>query len=111
LLSEERGCAAMMYVLANVTVKYGQLAGFNEAMVTVKRVMEANGWKLLGAWSTVIGDIHEVHDLWEVEDANAVSAGLAGAYEQPEFVQAAVQLSAIVDRESLRLLAKTPYSP
>jgi hypothetical protein len=69
------------YVYANVKVKYGQLPAFFEQMVTIKRVMEENGWKLVGAWSTVIGDIHEVHDPWEVEDANSVPAGFAGAFE------------------------------
>jgi hypothetical protein len=101
----------MMYVLANVKVKYGQLPVFNEAMTTVKRVMEANGWKLLGAWSTVIGDIFEVHDLWEVENADAVAGALAAAYQEPDFVEAAVRLSAVCDRETLTLMAKTPYSP
>jgi hypothetical protein len=101
----------MPYVYANVKVKYGQLPAFFEAMVTIKRVMEANGWKLAGAWSTVIGDIHEVHDLWEVEDANTVPSGFAGAYEDAEFVQAAAQLATIADREVLSLVTKTPYSP
>jgi NIPSNAP len=101
----------MPYVYANVKVKYGQLPAFFEQMVTIKRVMEENGWTLAGAWSTVIGDIHEVHDLWEVEDANAVPNGFAGAFEDPEFVAAAAALSAIADREVLSLVTKTPYSP
>ena len=101
----------MPYVYANVKVKYGQLPAFYEAMVTIKRVMEENGWTLVGAWSTVIGDLHEVHDLWEVEDANTVPAAFAAAYEDPDFVQAATQLAAIADREVLSLVTKTPYSP
>ena len=101
----------MPYVYANVKVKYGQLPAFYEAMVTVKRVMEEHGWMLVGAWSTVIGDLHEVHDLWEVEDANTVPAAFAAAYEDPEFVQAATQVAAVADREVLSLVTKTPYSP
>ena len=101
----------MPYVYANVKVKYGQLPASYEAMVTIRRVMEENGWKLVGAWSTVIGDIHEVHDMWEVEDANAVPAGFAAAYEDSESVQASAQLATIADREVLSLVAKTPYSP
>ena len=42
----------MPYVYANVKVRYGQLPAFYEEMVTVKRAMEANGWKLIGAYST-----------------------------------------------------------
>ena len=101
----------MPYVYANVNVKYGQLPAFYEAMVTIKRVMEENGWKLVGAWSTLIGDIHEVHDLWEVVDANTVPNGFAAAFEDPEFVQASARLATIADREVLSLVTKTPYSP
>jgi len=101
----------LLYLYANVKIKYGQLAAFNEAMVTVKRVMEVNGWKLVGAWTTLIGDLHEVHDLWEVEDANVVPAAFAAAYQDPDFVQAATDLSKIIDREVLSLVTKTPYSP
>ena len=101
----------MPYVYANVKVKYGQLPAFFEAMVTIKRVMEEHGWTLVGGWSTVIGDLHEVHDLWEVEDANTVPAAFAAAYEDPEFVQAATQIAAVAEREVLSLVTKTPYSP
>ena len=101
----------MPYVYANVKIKYGQLPAFFEAMTTVRRVMEANGWKMVGAWSTLIGDLHEVHDLWEVEDANVVPAALIAAYEDPDFVAAATQVAQVTDREVLSLVAKTPYSP
>ena len=100
----------MLYVYANVKVKYGQLAAFNEAMVTVKRVMEEHGWKLVGAWTTLIGDLHEVHDLWEVADANAVPAAFAAAYEDPDFVQAVAEIAEVAEREVLSLVTKTPYS-
>jgi NIPSNAP len=101
----------MPYVYANVKVRYGQLPAFNEAMVTIKRVMEANGWTLVGGWMTLVGDLHEVHDVWEVEDADAVPAGFAAASQDPDFVRAAAELSEIIDREVLSLVAKTPYSP
>jgi hypothetical protein len=99
------------YVYANVKVKYGQLPAFFEEMVTVKRIMEQHGWTLVGAWSTLIGDLHEVHDLWEVADANTVPNAFAAAYEDAAFVQALGQISTIADREVLSLVAKTPYSP
>jgi hypothetical protein len=52
-----------------------------------------------------------VHDLWEVEDANTVPAGCAGAFEDPEFAAACAALAAIADREVLSFVTKTPYSP
>lgn len=101
----------MPYAYANIKVKYGQLPVFYEAMVTVRRVMEANGWRLVGAWGTLIGDLHEVHDVWEVADANAVPAAFAAAYEDPEFVAAVARIAEAADREVLSLVEKTPYSP
>jgi hypothetical protein len=101
----------MPYVYANVKVRYGQLPAFYEEMVTVKRAMEANGWKLIGAYSTVIGDLHEVHDLWEVPDANTVPSAFAAAYEDASFVEAVTRIAAVAEREVLSLCEKTPYSP
>jgi hypothetical protein len=107
----EKGLRLLLYVYANVKIKYGQLPVFNEAMVTVKRVMEANGWNLVGGWTTLVGDLHEAHDIWEIEDANVVATAFAAAYQDPDFVQAAAELSKIIDREVLSLVTKAPYSP
>jgi NIPSNAP len=101
----------VLYVYANVKIKYGQLPAFNAAMAVVKRVMEANGWTLVGGWMTLVGDLHEIHDIWEVADANVVPAAFAAAAEDPDFVEAAAELSKIIDREVLSLVTKTPYSP
>jgi hypothetical protein len=101
----------VLYVYANVKVKYGGLVVFNEAMATVKRVMEQHGWKMVGGWTTLIGDLHEVHDLWEVQDANAVPAAFAAAYQDPDFAEAAAQIAQVADREVISLVTKTPYSP
>ena len=102
----------MPYVYANVKVKYGQLPASYEAMVTIRRVMEENGWKLLGAWSTVIGDIHDVHDMWEVEDANKHGADRLCRGRRGSRVRAGVR-PAGDDRRPRGPLARRedPYSP
>jgi hypothetical protein len=101
----------VLYVYANVKLKYGGLVAFNEAMVTIKRVMEQHGWNMVGAWTTLIGDLHEVHDLWEVASADDVASAFAAAYQDPDFVQAAARIAEVADREVLSLVTKTPYSP
>jgi len=40
-----------------------------------------------------------------------VPAAFAGAYEDPEFLQAAAEVAAVAERETLSLVMKTPYSP
>jgi hypothetical protein len=52
-----------------------------------------------------------VHDLWEVEDANAVPNAFAAAYADADFAEASARLADIADREVLSLVTKTPYSP
>ncbi len=100
-----------MYLYANVKVKYGKLPEFNATMAEVVPIMERRGWKLIGAWSTIFGDIHEVHDIWEVSDANAVPATLSEVVTDAGFIEHAGALSEQIDREVLGLLAKTPFSP
>jgi len=59
---------------------------------------------------SVIGDLHEVQDIWEVQDANTVPGAFAAAYEDPESVWAAALLATIGDRGG-PLARKTPYGP
>jgi len=100
-----------IYLYAKVRLKYGKLLEFNETMAAVVPMMEQKGWKLVGAWSTIFGDIHEVHDIWEVPDANAVPATLAQLAEDAGFAEHFAALSEQIDREVLSLVAKTPFSP
>ena len=102
---------ASVYLHAKVQLKYGRLPEFNETMAAVVPLMEAKGWKLVGSWSPIFGDIHEVHDLWEVPDANAVPATLAELAEDAGFGEHFAALSDQIDREVLSLVAKTPFSP
>jgi len=100
-----------LYLHAKVQLKYGKLLEFNETMAQVVPVMEQTGWKLVGAWSTIFGDIHEVHDIWEVPDANAVPASLAELAGDAGFGELFQALTEQIDREVLSLVTKTPFSP
>ena len=102
---------ASVYLYAKVQLKYGKMAEFNETMAVVVPLMEEKGWKLVGAWSPIFGDIHEVHDIWEVPDANAVPATLAQLAEDAGFAEHFAALSEQIDREVLSLVVKTPFSP
>ena len=69
-----------------------------------------------GAGSFILGRQDRGNpDFWEeaeeIEDANDVAAAFAAASQDPDFVQAATELSKIIDREVLSLVTKTPYSP
>src|SRR4051812_44773981 len=99
------------YCVARIVVRYGKMAEFVDAMQRLVPVMEDRGWKLLASYQTIIGNIHEAHDIWELPDADAVGAGLAAAAEDPRFQALVPELAAAIESETLSIVAKTPFSP
>ena len=102
---------APVYLHSKIKLKYGQLGAFNDAMAEAKPIVEEHGWKLVGAWSTMIGDLNEVHDIWEIKDANAVGSVMRSAFADPAFRAVAAQFAEQIEEEILTVLTKTPYSP
>jgi hypothetical protein len=90
-------------------VNHGQLAAFHEPMVAIKRLIKKDGWKLVAAWSAVIGDLHEVHDLSAVEDRGTVRATFATASGSSK--SAPARWAARTDGGSLSLVTKALPNP
>src|SRR5829696_9687323 len=78
-------CHMPAYCVARIVIRYGKVAEFIDAMQRLVPIMEEQGWKLVASYQTVIGNIHEALDIWELPDANAVGVGLAGAAGHPRF--------------------------
>jgi hypothetical protein len=97
--------------VARIVIRYGKIAEFIDAMQRLVPIMEEKGWKLLAAYQTVIGNIHEAYDIWELPDANAVGEGLAAAAADTRFGDLMPDLIDAIESESLTLVAKTPFSP
>jgi hypothetical protein len=102
---------AKVYLYANIKLKYGKLQEFSETMEKLVPIFEDQGWKLIGAWSTVIGDLNEVHDIWELEDANAVGGAMGGAMTNPSFLAVAPELADQIETEVITVVTKVSYSP
>ena len=102
---------ASLYLQARLKVKYGQVPAFMDTMAQARPLVERHGWKLLGAWGTVIGNFHEVTHLWEIADADAVPAVLGALGADPAFAPLVGRFAEQVEEEVLTVLAKTPYSP
>src|SRR3954452_14638753 len=99
------------YCVARIVIRYGKVAEFIDAMQRLVPIMEEQDWKLLASYQTVIGNIHEAWDIWELPDANAVGAGLAGAAGHPSLHNRLPHLAGAIESESLSIVAKTPFSP
>ncbi|MDZ4828357.1 MAG: NIPSNAP family protein [Actinomycetota bacterium] len=95
----------------HVTLKIrpGQMGRFNAVMAEVVPAMEERGWRLLGAWSNLIGRLDTVIDLWALEDANAVGSTLTALAGHPESGRWYKALGEVVMEETLQLMLPVPY--
>ena len=59
----------------------------------------------------MIGDLNEVHDIWEIEDANAVGTVMRWRSRTPRSGPLVGGFAEQVEEEVLTVLTKTPYSP
>jgi len=97
---------ASLYLHSKIELKYGQLGAFNKAMAKAKAIVEEHRWKLVGARSTMIGDLNEVHDIWEIDDANAVGAVMRSAFADPAFRAVAARFAEQIEDETLTVLTR-----
>jgi hypothetical protein len=99
--------AAALHV--TLKIRPGQMRRFNAVMAEIVPAMEEQGWRLLGAWSSLIGRLDTVVDLWAVEDANAVGSTLTAVAGHPEFGRWYETLGEVVLEETLQLMTPVPY--
>ena len=99
------------YLQATIKVRRGKLPLFDETLGAMAPALEAEGWKLLGAYVNSVGRLNEVVDLWELPDANAVASVLGALRKHPKMGKWAAALDECVEDEHVQLMIKTPYSP
>lgn len=100
-----------MFLIARLGVQYGQVAQAAEILAEIVPIAERNGWKLLAAYQTVIGDFSEIIDIWEVPDANIVPRTLSHMFADPGFTPVFDRFRKVIRSEHLSLHTKLPFSP
>jgi hypothetical protein len=100
-----------IFLQATLKIRPGCTPRFNAVLAEMKPALEAEGWRLVGAWITTVGRLSQVVDMWELPDANAVTDGLGAVRRDPRFAAWYEELNAIVEEELLQLMLKLPYSP
>lgn len=99
------------YLHVTIKVRPGKMNEFCELMPILVGAAERHGWKLLGAWSNVIGRLNVVVDLWEVPDANSIPAQFAQLMQLSDWPQLEQRLAACVEDEALQVMGRLPYDP
>jgi hypothetical protein len=80
-------------------------------MATQVTALEDLGWKLIGAWVTLIGRVYTVVDIWELPEANAYFDTTAKWRETAAFAEFRAVTQQVLDEEIVTMVVKTPYSP
>jgi hypothetical protein len=100
-----------IFFLATIKVRPGKMAEFCELMPRVVAIMEAQGWRLVGAWTNLGGRINVVIDLWQIPDANALPGGLGTLLEDLNWPELARGLAEFVEDEVIQLMTRVPFDP
>jgi hypothetical protein len=106
------GSADARYLHATMNVRYGQVERISAIVAKLKGVLEERlGWRLVGGYRTVIGDLGEVFDLWEIPAGRPVDDMLTEARAIPAFAEHARELPAYLEAEELLVMRPTAYCP
>jgi hypothetical protein len=72
-------------------------------------ILEAEGWKLEGAYMHTSGRLNTVVDLWRLEDYNHYGRGLQVLMAHPEFPRFSQTLGEVVRNENVVFLQALEY--
>ncbi|HUN57591.1 MAG TPA: NIPSNAP family protein [Candidatus Binataceae bacterium] len=94
----------MMYLQASIKLYPGKQQEFVKLLNDLMPSLNKHGWKLVGSFAAAVGRLNSAVDLWEVPNAEAVTALLS----DPEFAKSGPRIAEIVEDEVLTLLTKLP---
>ena len=99
----------MPFVFAHIQLRPGKVERFTELLENIAPILSnAAGWKLQGSYLNAIGRNYSVIDVWEVPDANAVTAVMEKVGQDPEFQKWVPVIEECVEQETLQLMTKLP---
>ena len=99
------------YIRTTVALKMGKYQGYSDLMTAFAPYMAQHGWKLLFGLGPVVGDITEITHLWEIEKFEDIAKGMEACGADPEAHKLLANLPDLVHKETVVVMAKTPYSP
>jgi len=100
-----------LFLHSTIKIKPGKMMDFCELMPRVVTIMEAHGWRLVGAMTNLGGRINVVVDLWQIPDANALPSGLVALMSALEWPDIARALAEYVEDEIIQLMSRLPFDP
>ena len=101
----------MIYLEASLQVVPGKMNEFMD--VFEKEFLPASnklGRKLAAQWSTTVGTLDEITDLWIYDDLTHMQRFQEARAKSPEFTKASGHLRSLIAHETTRLMVPTALS-
>ena len=98
-----------LYMLSTIKVRPGKMGDFCALMPQVVAIVEAQGWRLVGAFTHLGGRLNVVLDLWQIPDANALPSGIGALIAARDWPAISRGLADYVEDEFLQLMTKLPF--
>ena len=102
----------MIYLMATLDVipdKMGEFVEFLEKEGVP--LFDRFGLKLVGSWTTTVGTMNQVVDLWACESLEHFGRAMTAMVRDPEFRKLDSKLRTITTSETTKLLWPLPCSP
>lgn len=98
-----------VYLHVTLELRAEKVGKFIETMEEIVPIVEEAGWKLRGAFLQRTGRLHNMIDLWELEDYNHYDRALQVLMAHPHFPQLSAALAESVISETVLFADKAPY--
>jgi NIPSNAP len=98
-----------LYLHVTLKIRQGKMHQFCELMPRMVSEAERHGWKLLAAWSNIVGRLNVVVDLWEIADANSIPKQFSHLLALADWPQLEQRLAECVEDEVLQVMGRLPY--
>jgi len=102
--------ASTTYLHVTIQLVRGKSGTFFTAMAEMAPVLEENGWRLVGAFTPVIGRLGAVFHVWSVPSADGVLSALEVVRAHPSARRWHDMFAESIEDEALQLVRPTPYS-
>jgi hypothetical protein len=93
-----------------LAVRAAGLGAFCAVMAEAVTILEAEGWRLAGAYVQRTGRLNTVIDLWELDDMNHFDRGLQAFAAHPRFAAIKAVLDETVECETIVFARPAPYA-
>ena len=101
---------ANTYLLVTIQPEYGMLAEFEKRTNALLPLYRSNGWTLVGAFRTVVGDAPTYINLWRVKNANQVENGLTRSSVPEQYLDDIGAVIQTIKSESFQILTDASFA-